>query len=150
MVDISDGMLSQAQKRIMSRPSLQEIPLTFLKADATSELVSRFGMASFDTVVDTFSLCVMGNEGARKCLDQIQKVVKPGSGRILLLENARSSMPFVGWYQDVTAETAAMAGGKGCIYNQDVATLIQQAGIIVESEQEYVAGLFRSFVCRTT
>lgn len=80
LVDISEGMLQEAQKRIQATPSLKGVPVTFIKADATSsELVDRFGPQAFDTVVDSFSLCVMGNEGAAKCLDQLSKVVKSKS-----------------------------------------------------------------------
>ena len=28
-------------------------------------------------MVDSFSLCVMGNQGAKSCLDQIRRLVKP-------------------------------------------------------------------------
>ena len=76
LLDISEGMLSQAQQRISSLPGFSEIPIKFILADATSELVSTFGAASFDTVVDSFSLCTMGNQGAKDCLNQISQVVK--------------------------------------------------------------------------
>ena len=70
-VDISAGMLLQAQQKVP--PSAK---INFLQADATTELSITFEANTFDTVVDTFSLCVMGNEGAKKCLQQIKKVVK--------------------------------------------------------------------------
>jgi ubiquinone/menaquinone biosynthesis C-methylase UbiE len=76
LVDISDGMLDEAKKRVVSLKSFDGIPIEFIKADATSQLVERFGEGSFDTVVDSFSLCVMGNEGALKSLDQLGRVVK--------------------------------------------------------------------------
>lgn len=78
LLDISEGMLLQAQKRISTSPvfSNTKLSISFVKADATSDLVSKFGMGSFDTVVDSFSLCTMGNEGAERCLDQIRQVVK--------------------------------------------------------------------------
>ena len=99
-VDISEGMLSVAkahaaeiiiqQQRQVSLLGKKEDPnsnstavqvlpsMKFVKADATSELISLFGLNAFDTVVDTFSLCVMGNEGARKCLREMTGVVKKG------------------------------------------------------------------------
>ena len=76
LVDISENMLRQAQSRIESLTGVNDIPIKVIKADATSELSSLFGDGKFDTVVDTFSLCVMGNEGARKCLEQMRHVVK--------------------------------------------------------------------------
>jgi methyltransferase OMS1 len=150
LVDISDGMLQEAKKRASSMSSLNGIPVEFVKTDATSQLVERFGKESFDTVVDSFSLCVMGNEGARKCLDQLRQVVKTNenAGLVLLLENSRSSNPLLGIYQDATADAAASAGGKGCVYNQDVAAMIRSTrGMSIENEELYAAGLFRSYRC---
>jgi hypothetical protein len=51
-------------------------------------------------------------------------------------------------YQNITAETAASAGGKGCVYNQDVQALIKNTrGLTIEKETSYVTRLFRSFIC---
>eukprot|EP00980_Cylindrotheca_fusiformis_P025426 scaffold13694_cov64-Cylindrotheca_fusiformis.AAC.1 len=86
LLDISEGMLSKAQKRISSMSSSSSIIpnekrniISFVQADATTELGSKFGGSKtrpFDTVVDSFSLCTMGNEGAKHCLEQICQVVK--------------------------------------------------------------------------
>jgi ubiquinone/menaquinone biosynthesis C-methylase UbiE len=139
-------MLQEAMTRVKSLPNLQEIQIRFVKADATSELLDLFGPDLFDTVVDTFSLCVMGKV-AQRCLEQMSRVVQR-DGKLLLLENSRSSNPLLGVYQDVTADVAAAAGGKGCVYNQDVASMIAATGSLkVESEQLYVSGLFRSYIC---
>ena len=84
LVDISDGMLKEAKSRFdalngkSNNNAFQGVPVKFVKADATSQLlVELFGERAFDTVVDTFSLCVFGNEGAKKCLEQVRKLVKP-------------------------------------------------------------------------
>jgi len=154
LVDVSEGMLKETKKRIQSIPSLRNnIPVKFIQADATSQLIDRFGKESFDTVVDSFSFCVMGTKGAKDCLKQIQQVVKTkrNNGKILLLENNRSSNFLVGLYQDATAEAAASAGGKGCIYNQDVTKLLQATdGIEIIEEHLYASGIFRSYKCETT
>lgn len=145
LVDISEGMLKEAQSRWKVLPNLEEVPVKWVQADATSQLVDLFGENSFDTVIDSFSLCVMGNVGAVDCLHQMAAVSRK---QVLLLENSRSSIPFLGWYQDITADAAAMAGGKGCIYNQDVAEMIQSTGKLqIMEEKSYAAGLYRSFVC---
>lgn len=148
VADISEGMLQEAKEKLqgLNLP----FPVDFVKADATSQLFDLFGENAFDTVVDSFSLCVMGNEGAKMCLSQMTKVVKNEShgGRVLLLENNKSSNPIFGMYQDITAEAAASAGGKGCVYNQDVRSLIKNtSGLEIEQETSYVAGLFRAYVC---
>ncbi|GKY94177.1 hypothetical protein MPSEU_000383700 [Mayamaea pseudoterrestris] len=148
LVDVSSNMLQAARARVESLPQLRNIPVTFIKADATSELVKAFGEASFDTVIDTFSLCVMGSQGARQCLEQISKVVKP-QGKVLLLENSRSNNALLGLYQDATADAAAI-GGKGCVYNQDVDAMLRESSLEVPSTRLYAAGLFRSYECRRT
>mmetsp|Transcript_13117 Transcript_13117/g.31903 ORF Transcript_13117/g.31903 Transcript_13117/m.31903 type:complete len:293 (-) Transcript_13117:400-1278(-) len=148
LVDISEGMLSQAKLRIRQMGIADSIPVKFVRADATSDLVSLLGENKFDTAVDTFSLCVMGNEGAKRCLQEMTGVVRKG-GQILLIENTRASNPILGYYQDITASTAADVGGKGCLYNQNVGEMIQQTkGLRLEKEVAFAAGLFRSFACQ--
>ncbi|KAL7456755.1 hypothetical protein ACHAWC_010248 [Mediolabrus comicus] len=147
LVDISEGMISEAQARVQQMNIDKNVPIKFVQADATSELVTIFGENKFDTVVDTFSLCVMGNEGAKKCLEEMARVVKV-SGKILLVENTRSSNPLIGSYQDLTASSAADLGGKGCVYNQNVSQMISGTkGMRLEKEDSFAAGLFRSFEC---
>lgn len=144
-VDISEGMIQAAKDRLDTMEV--GIPIDFIKADATSQLVDRFGESAFDCAVDSFSLCVMGNEGAKNCIVQLSKVLKP-TGHLYLLENTRSSNPALGWYQDLTASTTAFVGGKGCIYNQNIEEMILQTkGLIIDNEQLYAAGLFRSYEC---
>lgn len=101
LLDISDGMLNEARQRreqIISEVTYDKTrkspqhddddddnknikkkltTIEFVTADATSQLVTKFNENTFDTVVDSFSLCVMGNDGARACLKEISKVVKP-------------------------------------------------------------------------
>ena len=150
LVDISQGMLSQAKLRVEQLELEKSITVKIIQADATSQLIELFGKNKFDTVVDTFSLCVMGNEGAENCLREMAGVVKgtQEGGKVLLIENTRSSNPFLGVYQDITATSAADLGGKGCLYNQDVGKMIQNTrGLRMLREEDYAAGLFRSFVC---
>lgn len=150
LVDISDGMLQEAADRVATLPNLRGLPIKLVRADATKELVDQFGIEAFDTVVDSFSLCVMGNQGARDCLDQVSRVVKPG-GKVLLLENARSSNRLLGLYQDATADAAAVTGGKGCVYNQDVGAMIRETGrLTIMEETAFLAGLFRGYICTRT
>uniref|UniRef100_A0A7S2EUL7 Methyltransferase domain-containing protein n=1 Tax=Ditylum brightwellii TaxID=49249 RepID=A0A7S2EUL7_9STRA len=151
LVDVSEGMLAQAKIKVESLDIPNHIKVEFIKADATStELVDKFSVEKFDTVIDTFSLCVMGNKGAQDCLGQMSQLVKKkqDGGRILLIENTKSSNPLLGWYQDVTAEAAASTGGKGCLYNQDVTAMIKKThGLNILKEDSFSGGLFRSFVC---
>jgi methyltransferase OMS1 len=150
LVDISDGMMSEAKEKLNSLTVPSHVEIKFVKADATADLVQLFGSGGyFDTVVDTFSLCVMGNDGAKRCLEQMQNVVKKDSGKILLIENTRSSNAALGFYQDLTADAAAKMGGKGCVSNQNARSFIQNTpGLDLISEEEFAAGVFRMFVCK--
>jgi methyltransferase OMS1, mitochondrial len=150
LVDISDGMLQETMTKVMTLPNLQNIQVNVVKADMTSQLVELFGTESFDTVIDTFSMCVLGEEGVLRCLDQLGSVVRTrqNGGQVLLLENARSLIPFVGLYQDASANIVAKLGGKGCVYNQDIGRLIRSIGrLSIVDETEFATGLFRSFRC---
>jgi ubiquinone/menaquinone biosynthesis C-methylase UbiE len=82
-VDVSPGMLKEASMRLASSESrnLQDIPVKFIQADATSELVKIFGRESFDTVIDTFSLCVFGNEGAKRSLALMRELLRKNGKR---------------------------------------------------------------------
>ena len=113
-------MLGEATKRFKKIPDLQKISVWFIEADAMSELVQRYGANLFDTIVDSFSFCVICMQGGKACLEQLRETVKlkMENGQILLLENMRSLNLLFAVYQDVTAETVVSAGGKGCIYNQ--------------------------------
>lgn len=78
LLDISDGMLVESKKKVMAMKDIPSfVEIKFIQADATSSnMVELFGRGTFDTVVDTFSLCVMGRTGAQKCLEQMRDVVK--------------------------------------------------------------------------
>ena len=148
LVDISDAMLQETKAKAATLPNMQNINVRIVKADMTSQLVDLFGAESFDTVIDSFSMCVLGNDGAQRALDQLRRVVrsKENGGQMFLLENSRSSIPFLGLYQDATADIASQAGGKGCVYNQDIGRLIRSSHhLTVVEEIEIAAGLFRSF-----
>lgn len=154
LLDISEGMMLEAKAKLALLNVPDFVQVDFVKADATADLVSLFGVRSgtngyFDTVVDTFSLCVMGNNGAKRCLEQMSRVVKKDGGRLLLIENARSSNPALGFYQDLTSDAAAKMGGKGCVSNQNVGDFIRNTdGLEIVSEELFAAGLFRFFVCK--
>ena len=95
LVDVSGGMLDVAKGRwegmvrdvaVLPPFSASDddapvdlVPVVeFIRADVTSELVSIFGEDEFDVAIDTFGLCVMGEDGARRCLREMTKVVKRG------------------------------------------------------------------------
>mmetsp|Transcript_6803 Transcript_6803/g.18272 ORF Transcript_6803/g.18272 Transcript_6803/m.18272 type:complete len:151 (+) Transcript_6803:539-991(+) len=126
-------MLSQASARIASDPQLKDARISLQQADATQLPLAS---ASFDCVVDTFSLCVIPEPLA--ALREMARMLKPG-GRLLLLEHARSDNPILGAYQDVSASAVA-ATAKGCVWNQDVPALLKAAGLQPIKLERYTAG----------
>lgn len=104
----------------------QGIELRLVRGDATA---TGLPAASFDTVVDTFSLCTFAEP--EKALAEMRRLVAPG-GRILLAEHTRAALRPLAAYQDVTANAVA-ATAKGCVWNQDVEGMLRELGILAEA-----------------
>ena len=132
-IDLSPGMLVQAKAKA-SALALDGAQIEFATMDVEN---LEFPDASFDTVVDTFSLCVFPDPVA--ALKEMRRVCKPG-GRILLLENSVSDNAVLAAYQKATAPLVAKVGGKGCFYDQDPAALAAAAGLRVVLNRALVAG----------
>jgi ubiquinone/menaquinone biosynthesis C-methylase UbiE len=113
-VDLSPGMLQQAARRVASdavpgtrlvganggggggssaRGGRGGVPVRLVQGDAAR---LPFPAATFDCVVDTFSLCVF--EAPAAALAELARVLRPG-GRLLLLEHTRSDNALLGVYQ---------------------------------------------------
>jgi ubiquinone/menaquinone biosynthesis C-methylase UbiE len=141
-VDLSGEMLAQARRRAAQLGLCESgagggsasSRVRFVRGDATS---LPFDAASFDTVLDTFSLCVLG-DAAPRALAEMARLVRPG-GRVLLLEHSRSSFEPLGAYQDATAEAVA-ASGKGCFWNQRVAEMLPAAGLRIVARRDALGG----------
>lgn len=129
-VDLSTGMLAVAARRA----STTAIPVSLLAADATRTL--PFPDASFDTILDTYSLCTFG--APAEALAEAARLLRPG-GAVLLLEHVRSGWGLLGAYQDATAGAVA-ATSKGCMWNQDVQGAAATAGFRVVAETRYAGG----------
>lgn len=165
-LDLSEGMLSAAARQARaldpstspssstssrtttSQPSSSlapssspflPFPVDLIQGDATN---MPFDDASFDTVVDTFSLCVYPQP--RVAMEEMTRVLRPG-GQLLLLAHTRSRVPGLGLYQDVTSGPVA-AMGRGCVWNQDVGGWLRELGLRMDRVDAHVAGLITAFV----
>ena len=138
-VDISQGMLEKAEARARTQGVFVDArgksAVTFAVADAER---LPFPDASFDCVVDTFSLCVFANPEA--ALREVRRVLKP-DGVALLVEHTKSkTVPLLGAYQDLVAAPVTKMS-KGCAWNQDVVAMATRAGLRVTSAEPGLAGL---------
>lgn len=139
-VDLSAGMLTQARRKLPppergATTGSGAMPVELIQMDATS---LTFADEAFDTVVDTFSLCVFPEPLA--CLKEMRRVCKADTGKVLLLEHARAQgNPVLAAYQDATSRPVA-ALGKGCVWNQDVPMLVEQAGLKIQRLERSFGG----------
>lgn len=129
-VDISSGMLSRARQRA-ARLGLHA---RFEVMDA-----ARLGFAeeTFDTVVDTMSLCTFVDPIA--ALRELGRVCRR-SGRVLLLEHGRSDRARLGAFQDRRARRHAER--LGCIWNREPLALVEQSGLRTLRAERHFFGVF--------
>jgi len=129
-VDLSQGMLSKARRRA-DRVGLVG---NFEVMDA--EHLS-FADETFDTVVDTMSLCTFPNPVAT--LRELARVCRK-SGRVLLLEHGRSDRAWLGRFQDRRA--SKHAAPLGCQWNREPLQLVEQSGLRIIHAERHFFGVF--------
>ena len=154
LVDLSGGMLAAAAARAerlglcadergaASSGGPRRARVRLVRGDATA---LPFGDASFDTVVDTFSFCVLGDVLSLAALAEMRRVLRPG-GRALLLEHSSAGWQPLDAYQRLTSGVVASVGGKGCKWDQDVVALVARAGFDVAEQRPAWGGTLRSLV----
>lgn len=129
LTDFSREMLDQVSKTQQQRLASCEL----------HEMVAgdlAFQDDNFDTVVDTFGLCSM--DDSVQTLREMQRVCKKDGGRILLLEHGRSSYTWLSGILDKFADLHAQKWG--CHWNRDILTLVELAGLEVETVHRFHFG----------
>ncbi|MFQ5801613.1 MAG: class I SAM-dependent methyltransferase [Candidatus Methylomirabilales bacterium] len=129
-VDLSPAMLKFARKRA-DRLGLD---VSFMVMDGEA---LAFPDQSFDTVVDSLTLCTFPNPVA--ALREMARVCRTG-GRILLLEHGRSDREWLGRWQDRRADRHAKH--LGCRWNREPLDLVRQAGLTLIAAQRTLLGVF--------
>ena len=81
----------------------------------------------YDTIVQTMGLCSMPQPSL--LLTHLGTLLKPDSGRILLLEHGRSHYSWVNWILDRTAGQHAIK--HGCWWNRDIGRIVEESGLVV-------------------
>lgn len=118
MADHTGGQLSYLhdQLRLINSDAHHTLPLP-------SEKSASPAPAKYDTVIQTFGLCSVSDPVA--VLTNLASVVKPNSGRIILLEHGK------GWYGIVNGlldKNATKHFDKyGCWWNRDIQGLVEEA-----------------------
>ncbi|CDF38020.1 unnamed protein product [Chondrus crispus] len=133
-LDLSPQMLSLAKKRA-AKIDRGAADIQFLEGRAEDVQLPD---NTFDTIVDTFSLCVFPEP--IEALREMKRLLSSSpDARVLLLEHSLSLNPLLAAYQNLTAEpTAAMS--KGCYPNQSVAAMVRQVGFTVLKEERHLSG----------
>lgn len=81
----------------------------------------------YDTIIQTMGLCSIPQPSL--LLTHLGTLLKPGSGRILLLEHGRSHYSWVNWVLDRTAGQHAIK--HGCWWNRDIGRIVEDSGLVV-------------------
>ena len=120
-IDNSIGMLDKASDKIKGI-SQNKVPIQLTTMDATK---LKFESNKFDTVIDTFSMCVFPEPS--DVLKEMIRVVKD-DGKIILLENSVSTNPILKTIQNIF-EPIVTPFSKDCKWNVDIPQLAKEEGL---------------------
>lgn len=130
VTDISSAMLDVAKRRA------RKLDLSVLFIEMNAERLN-FPDHYFDTVVSTLTTCTFPNP--ERALQEFSRVCRP-TGRILLLEHGKSTVGFLGRWQDRRAERHAQTAG--CYWNREPLEIVHRAGLKVIRNARHFLGVF--------
>mmetsp|Transcript_2365 Transcript_2365/g.3798 ORF Transcript_2365/g.3798 Transcript_2365/m.3798 type:complete len:242 (+) Transcript_2365:64-789(+) len=138
LVDLSEGMLAQAKIKL---PDAK-----YYVADAAN---LPFPDNYFDTVLETFCLCVVDNPYT--VLREMHRVVKkqPNSGKIIILDNSRPKNPLVSTILDLGAATQfGSLANKQCRPDLDLTQILASMNNLfsIQQSDNFGAGFFRAYL----
>jgi methyltransferase OMS1 len=159
LVDASEGMLEQGRAKLkawVAENSRWELEKTALHQGSFASQHSvvhtgrmnaeelRFEDDSFDTVVDTFGLCSVGDPV--KVVQGMWRVLKPG-GKLLFLEHGRSDhWTFVSDILDSQHDTHYCKWG--CHWNRDIPAVFEDAGVQADTFRTWHFGTTKYIVAQ--
>lgn len=131
-IDISPRMLERASLKVQREGRDVDLVL----ADAQN-LPFRDG--TFDAAAATFVFCSVPD--AVRGLTEANRVVKPSSGRVELLEHVRSGWAVAGWVMDrLNPMVVRMMGAN---INRDTVGNVSQAGIQIDQVESRALGIVK-------
>jgi ubiquinone/menaquinone biosynthesis C-methylase UbiE len=137
-IDLSEGMLSRAKKKLANSPSSARINL---KTMDVQKLDMEAG--SFDTAVATFVFCSVPNPvlGMR----EVRRVLKP-SGKLILLEHVLSERPVLRFLMKLMNPIIVRIIGTNI--DRDTVSNIQKAGFRIEEEKNLWLDIVKLIVAK--
>jgi ubiquinone/menaquinone biosynthesis C-methylase UbiE len=135
-VDLSPEMLSKARETLADLPVDGDLQ----RMDAAS---LSFEDDSFDTVLSALSTCTFPDPVA--ALREMERVCKPG-GRILLVEHGLSDFGPLATYQQWRED--AHYAKAGCRWTQEPLSVVEAAGLQVETARTGLLGMVTCIECR--
>lgn len=133
-IDYTPAMLDLAEKRA------QKLGLNMQLHRMDAEQL-EFADASFEAVVSTMSTCTFPDPIA--ALREMARVCQP-QGRIILIEHGRSSVGWLGRYQDRHAHSHYQS--SGCRWNQAPLDLVKEAGLQIISAERSFFGVVNTII----
>jgi SAM-dependent methyltransferase len=134
-IDITPEMLALARIRATDL----DMPVTLCEGDAQA---LPFPDGTFDTVVCTYSMCSVPDEG--RTVLEMMRVLKSG-GRLILVDHVRSSVAPIYWIQRLME--LAPSRGERELTRRPI-THVRAAGFLIEESDRSRAGMIERLVAR--